>query len=343
MEILFITSNLNLVGGKERYDKHIISVLKEYVSLNVIELQGVCLFWKALFVLRAFLAVLIKKPDIVCCALINFSPICLVLKKLFGVRYVVFTHGADVWNIKNNLHKKALLQSTKTITVSNFTKDKLIEQLPSIKDKIFLIPNTINEKKFVINKKHETREHKVILTVARLYRREMYKGYDKVIQALPLIKKEIQKVRYVIVGKGSDMNRLKQLAETHHCSDNLIMPGYVSDEELVDYYNGADVFIMPSKGEGFGIVFLEALSCGVPVIAGNCDGSREAVLNGKLGILVNPDNVEEIAVAIIKVLKKQVPPEILDGNLLRKEILEAYGFDKLKKRVIELVHELETA
>lgn len=342
MKILFLTSNMSLIGGKEEYNRHFTSVLKESVALKIIELRGTFVVWKALFVLKAFIAALIKKPDFVFCAHINFSPVLVLLKKLLGVEYVIFTYGIDVWNIKNPLHRKVLMQSIKIITVSNFTKNKLARQLPSIKDKIRLIPPTLNEKKFTIYKEDETREYKIILTVARLHKIEMYKGYDRVIQALPLVKKEIKKLKYIIVGKGSDMDRIKRLAEKYHCGGDLIMPGYVPDEELVRYYSTADVFVMPSKGEGFGIVFLEALSSGVPVIAGNCDGSREAILNGKLGILVNPDNVEEIAAAIVRVLKKEAPPEILDRNLLHEEVINAYGFDMFKRRVVELVHELET-
>jgi glycosyltransferase involved in cell wall biosynthesis len=94
---------------------------------------------------------------------------------------------------------------------------------------------------------------------------------------------------------------------------------------------------MPSKGEGFGIVFLEALACGKPVIAGNKDGSRDALLDGELGILVDPDNIDEIAETIVKVLKKDVPEKLLDGKYLRKRVLEVYGFDKFKERVRDLL------
>ena len=80
---------------------------------------------------------------------------------------------------------------------------------------------------------------------------------------------------------------------------NVTLAGFVPDYELCSHYNLCDLFAMPSKGEGFGIVFLEALACGKPMIAGNKDGSVEAVLNGELGALVDPDNVAEIANAII--------------------------------------------
>jgi glycosyltransferase involved in cell wall biosynthesis len=97
---------------------------------------------------------------------------------------------------------------------------------------------------------------------------------------------------------------------------------------------------MPSKGEGFGFVFIEALACGKPVIAGNSDGSRDALLDGELGILVNPENTKEITESIIKVLKKETSNKLLDGQYLRKRVLKVYGFDKFKERAKNLLYEL---
>ncbi len=82
----------------------------------------------------------------------------------------------------------------------------------------------------------------------------------------------------------------------------MTLAGYIPEEELNDHYNLCDVFAMPSKGEGFGIVFLEAMACGKPVLAGNKDGSVDALLGGKLGALVDPDDVAQIAETLIAIL-----------------------------------------
>jgi glycosyltransferase involved in cell wall biosynthesis len=93
---------------------------------------------------------------------------------------------------------------------------------------------------------------------------------------------------------------------------------------------------MPSKQEGFGIVFLEALACGKPVIAGNRDGSKEALLDGKLGVLVDPDNINEIAEAIINILLKNAPTQFLNADYLRDMVINNFGFEKFSKKVKEL-------
>ena len=95
---------------------------------------------------------------------------------------------------------------------------------------------------------------------------------------------------------------------------------------------------MPSKGEGFGIVFLEALACGKPVIAGNTDGSVDAVLNGRLGVLVNPHSVDEISNALIEVLSKSHPLRILQQpKELRRGVIDAYAYARFVERLQQII------
>lgn len=106
-----------------------------------------------------------------------------------------------------------------------------------------------------------------------------------------------------------------------------MLTGFIPDHELEDHYNLCDVFAMPSKGEGFGIVFLEAMACGKPVLAGNKDGSVDAVLNGELGVLVDPDDVAQITEALRLVLTGRHPLAILRQPAeIRRRVIEAYGY-----------------
>ena len=94
---------------------------------------------------------------------------------------------------------------------------------------------------------------------------------------------------------------------------------------------------MPSKKEGFGYVFLEALACGKPVIAGNCDGSRDPLLDGELGQLVDPDNVDEVADAIRRVVDNSLDGRLLDGAYLRRRVVEEFGIDRFNQRVTDIL------
>jgi glycosyltransferase involved in cell wall biosynthesis len=121
-------------------------------------------------------------------------------------------------------------------------------------------------------------------------------------------------------------------------TDAVILAGYIPDHELRAFYNLCDVFAMPSKGEGFGIVFLEALACGKPVIAGNKDGSVDAVLNGRLGVRVDPESVDEISEALIQVLSKSHPLQILrQPEALRCGVIDAYGSKRFVERIGEII------
>ena len=108
---------------------------------------------------------------------------------------------------------------------------------------------------------------------------------------------------------------LEQMAKSLAVEKHVVFTGYVPEREKVDHYCLADAFVMLGRGEGFGIVYLEAMACGVPVVASIVDASREVVRDGELGTLVNPDDPHEIRIGILKALdrlKGAVPKELDD-------------------------------
>ena len=347
MKILLLTSNLGTVGGIQRYNKNL---LRAFTYLNIptvtVERRNQP-FGKPIFVIRSLITALLKKPDFIFCGHINFSPLCRYFKRIFGLEYIVFTHGVDVWNLKRKSKIQGLKEAKTVVTVSNYTKSKLLKQIPELEKKIYILPNTVDGEKFYpkdkpkeLLDKYNIYNKKVIFTLARLAETEKYKGYDKVIQALPKVLNEIPEVVYILGGKGEDIHRIKKMIANLNLEDKVVVPGFISDKKLVDYYNLCDVFVMPSKCEGCGIVFLEALACGKPVIAGNQDGSVDPLQNGKVGTLINPDNINEIANSLVAVLKGNIDNKLLNGKYLRGETLEKYGFDKFEGRVKNLVGEL---
>jgi glycosyltransferase involved in cell wall biosynthesis len=188
-------------------------------------------------------------------------------------------------------------------------------------------------------KRYELRaDQPVILTIARLASAERYKGYDQILRALPRIREQFPNVRYILGGRGPDRARIVSLIVQYQLEKTVILAGYIPEHELSAHYNLCDVFAMPSKGEGFGIVFLEALSCGKPVVAGNKDGSVDAVLNGKVGSLIDPDNPDETADAITQILSIRGSAEaIKEGRRVRRETVDAYGYPRFVERLREIV------
>lgn len=295
-----------------------------------------------------------ERPDLIVSTHVNFAPVGRSLQKLIGVRFAAVAHGVDVWGDQGrNFRARGRLQSLRgadrVLAVSNFTRDRVIADLRMDAARVGLLPNTFDEQQFVLGPKPHfllrrfglRKEERVILTVARLASAERYKGYDQILQVLPAVRKEIPGVRYILAGAGPDRARIEAIIRAQRLESSVTLAGYIPDHELPALYNLADVFAMPSKGEGFGIVFLEALACGKPVIAGNKDGSVDAVLGGKAGVLIDPDNLQELEQALTLTLTQQHPLAILrQPEALRKVVVEKYGFEAFRKSVEENLREV---
>jgi phosphatidylinositol alpha-1,6-mannosyltransferase len=162
----------------------------------------------------------------------------------------------------------------------------------------------------------------VMLTVARLAGRERAKGIDEVLESLTDIAREIPNISYLVVGEGSDRARLEEKAIALGVSDRVVFAGFVAEEEKADHYRLADAYVMAGRGEGFGIVYLEALACGLPIVASSLDASAEVVLNRSFGRVVNPDRPGELKAACLAVLAendgiRDVPRELAMFSLAR--------------------------
>jgi glycosyltransferase involved in cell wall biosynthesis len=171
------------------------------------------------------------------------------------------------------------------------------------------------------------------MTLTRLSSSELYKGYDQVMQVLAELQHQYPHIKYLVVGKSDagENQRLSNLVNELGISSRVIFTGFVPDAELADYFSIADLYIMPSKKEGFGIVFVEAMYYGLPVIAGNLDGSVDALCHGRLGKLVTPGNTGEIKEAVQRVMKD---PEAYSPD--RKLLMEQFSFSTYLQRVAQL-------
>ncbi len=287
-----------------------------------------------------------NRPTLILCGLVNFAPVALILHRLLGIPYWIIVYGVDAWDLKNPLKILALHNAQKVISIGEYTQNRLmLEQNLSI-DKIPLLPVTFDDDKFSIGHQPDylltryglTAKQPIILTVTRLSSEDGYKGYDQILKALPQIRESISNVHYVLVGKGDDRPRIEAMITALQLQDCVTLAGFVPDEELCDHYNLCDVFAMPSKGEGFGIVYLEALACGKPTVGGNQDGAIDALLHGELGVLVNPDDVGEIATTLTQILQKSfVHPILYQPHTLREKAISTFGFEQFQHKLVELL------
>ena len=294
-----------------------------------------------------------KKPSLIITTHLNFTSLAYYLKRFFGIPYWTVAHGVDAWDIDKPSLKQSLQAADLILSVSNYTRDRLIHEqnlnpnrVNLNPNRVKLLPNTFNEDKFypkpksphLLSRYQLSSKQPIILTVARLDQTERYKGYDVILRALPKIIQVIPNVHYLLVGKGSDRLRIEQLIRDLNLSSSVTLTGFVPDIELCDHYNLCDVFAMPSKGEGFGIVYLESLACGKPTLGGNQDGAIDALCQGQLGALVDPDNIDQLAHTLIQIIQGSYPnPLMYQPQALRQRVIEIYGFQAFQQKLMTIL------
>ncbi|MBW4522016.1 MAG: glycosyltransferase family 4 protein [Scytolyngbya sp. HA4215-MV1] len=281
------------------------------------------------------------RPKRVYCGHINLALLIQILCQLFRIPYTVLTHGKEVWVPLPVSTQKALSNAEWIWTVSRYTRDRACTVNGLQPEKVKLLPCMVDSTHFTpglkspkLLEKYDLAESRVLMTVTRLWRGDEYKGVDVTIKALPAIAKVFPNVKYLVIGRGDDQPRLMQLAEDLGMRDRVIFAGFVPTEELVEHYRLADAYVMPSQ-EGFGIVYLEALACGIPVLAGNADGSADPLQDGKLGWQVPSRDSEAVADACIEILQGSDPR--CDRNWLRETALAAFDQAAFTRRLDQLI------
>jgi len=259
---------------------------------------------------------------------------------------LLFIHGIDAWQpTRSALTNRLVREVDVIVAVSKVTGRRFVAWAGLPWERVIILPNSVDPSQFtpgakdaVLLARYGLGGQTVLLTVGRLVSMERYKGFDQVLEVLPDLLREFPRLVYLVVGDGSDRLRLvakaKSLgltvseygkqksdgrepsfseASTPDCQPpHVTFAGRIPEHEKAAHYRLADAYVMPSRGEGFGIVYLEALACGVPVVGSKVDGSREALRDGRLGLLVDPDKPEEIKAAIRAALQKE-RGQVVDG------------------------------
>ena len=282
-----------------------------------------------------------NQPQRMFCGHINLAPLIQLLCKLKGIPYTVLTYGKEVWEPLAPNQKRALQQADEIWTISRYSRDRLCAANDINHQKVKFLYCAIDGEAFTPGVKSEeliTRygleSAQVLMTVARLWSGDIYKGVDVTIRALPKIIEEFPQVKYLVIGRGDDQPRLAKLAEDLGVAERVIFAGFVATEELVDHYRVADAYIMPSQ-EGFGIVYLEAMACGIPVLSGDSDGSADPLQDGILGWQVPHRNPEAVAQACLEILRGE--DQRCDGRWLREKSLAKFNYTAFKQRLQQLL------
>ena len=246
------------------------------------------------------------------CGHIPLLPIAWRAARGAGVPLLLIVHGIEARDPSDKWLANRLVPTVDAfVSVSEHTKQQVVRWAEVDPEKGHVVPNCIDRSRFgpgaapsYLKDRYGLHDRTVMLTLGRLPVQEKRKGHDEMLEVLPDLAAEVPDLTYLVCGDGADRDRLKAKARRLGVADRTIFAGYVPEEEKVDHYRAADVFAMPGRTEGFGIVYLEAMACGVPVVASSADASREAVRNGKLGTVVDPDDPEDVKAGILSALRE---------------------------------------
>ncbi len=324
---LGLFSGLQSVGGIQRASRHMAAVLAElasregaachFLSLNDppgrhqaqvgsfrFEFTGYGRS-KLRFVLAAIGAAK-QRPKMIFVSHANLAPVGWLVKKWSAARLVVVAWGIDVWTPLPFLRRLALREADLVLAISRYTAE-CVETLQGVPARaIQILPLALDPTFWDESQKPRANGNgrpasfpsgRVVLSVARLSAEEGYKGIDTMIRALPAIKEHVPNVQFVIAGDGDDRPRLQALAREFGVEEQVFFLGSLpaSSSELLYSYSNCEIFALPSKGEGFGLVFLEAMAFGKPVVGGAHGGTLDVIEDGVTGYLVRHGDVGQLA------------------------------------------------
>jgi len=308
------------------------------VGADAYRFQG---FGRNKFDLFSYLLRLVPRLDTLYLGHVNLAPLGLLLRLVRPrIKYWVVCHGVEVWQSLPILRRLALRYATGVLSVSAFTAERVVKVQGLDPKQVFLLPPSLDpsflETECGGNSLPIPPTARVILTVGRLIASEPGKGVDTVIRVLPDVLKVVPELFYVVVGGGDLQPRLQELARESSARDHILFVGQLRFEQLKHLFSRSDLFVMPSRQEGFGLVFLEAMALGKPVIAGSFGGAREVVQDGVTGFLVNPDDSELLTRCLVQLLSDDDLRRNM-GDAGRQRVEENYTFQRFRDRFARIL------
>jgi phosphatidylinositol alpha-1,6-mannosyltransferase len=256
---------------------------------------------------------------------------------------IVQSHGVEVWKPLNALRGICLRRAELVTAPSRFTAEKLhqIQRLPETKIQILpwgLDPEflTLTQRASEFSLPAGIPNSRYVLAVGRWSSDERYKGFDTLIRALPGLLRQTPDLHLVFVGDGDDRSNLDALAKEKKIEQRVHFVSRISREQLVACYAKADVFALPSSGEGFGFVFLEAMALSKAAVGGNHGGIPDIIDEGKTGFLVTHGDEQQLGAQLNLLLRDRALREEM-GQRGRDRVMQKFTFQKFETRLREIL------
>ena len=357
-KVLVLAPSLKSVGGIQNYVRTLVDALNVVLGSDRVRVVAVAgdpevrgdgnlalsRPVKLRFLGSAVATAVSWSPDLIICAHVGLAPAARLIQKITRTPYWLTLYGIEVWGDLPPAKVKALRGAERYLTITRFTLDAMAARHKLKKPRASILPPTLPKPR-AKSPEAEIRLRKessrpIVLTVGRIAASERYKGHDAILEAWPAVLRRVPDAEYWIVGDGDDRARLESRVREMGVTDSVRFAGSVSPEELDVCYDRCSVFAMPARteldartprGEGFGIVFLEAMAHGKPVMGPRVGAPAEFIRSGEHGLLVDPANSGEIAGALIELLED--PRGAPHGRGRKEWVAREFTFEKFCERL----------
>jgi phosphatidyl-myo-inositol dimannoside synthase len=272
-----------------------------------------------------------RRPvDVVFCGHIYMAPIAWLVARLAGARCWMQVHGTEVWSGRRNIVRRAIEAADMVTAVSRGTRRNLLDWADICPELVRVLPDTVRDAfapgppSAALADRLKLGPGPILLTVGRLSTSERYKGHEAIFAALPALRARFADLVHVVAGDGDDRARLVRRARELAGDPAAVrFLGFVPEQDLPDLYRLADLYVMPSTQEGFGIVYLEAAACGLRVVGGIGGGSGDAIVDPRIGALVDPSDRGALIETIVRLLGQGKIDPVAIEPYRRKHFAEA--------------------
>lgn len=359
LKVLVLAPPLQAVGGIQNYVQTLFAALQSVLGKDGVKIVAVPgeperrddgssalpPFVKLRFLASALAAAISWTPDLIICAHIGVAPAGRIIQKLTRIPYWVILYGIEVWSELSPAKQKALRATQRLVSITRFTLNATIARHSLGNPRALILPPTLPKEKTPLPETARTSSDDaqplMVLTVGRVASSERYKGHDVMLEAWPSVLRRLPDAVYWIVGGGDDLARLEAKARELGIAGSVRFAGPVSPEELALCYHRCCVFAMPARteldartprGEGFGIVYLEAMAHGKPVVAPRVGAPAEFIRDGEDGLLVDPSSASEVADALVQLLGDPERARRM-GEAARQFVTSEFSFESFCKRL----------
>jgi phosphatidylinositol alpha-1,6-mannosyltransferase len=336
-------------GGIERYSAFVVRATREVFAPDTVGvlLSGYAPTWrhKIRFVGRVAFHLLRYRPRLVILTHCHLLPALLWWHRVATFSLVVILHGVEAWQRPAKWFPDGLQTVDAWWCVSQCTASRAAAWLPP-RAKTAQLPPCFDPAAFFPAPTRKTwrarfpwpEDWPMLLTVSRLEHGVDFKGHDAVLGALALLQGEFPRLGYVIAGEGPGRTQLEAFVRALGLQSKVHFAGRIADGDLADLYRAADVFVLASRREGFGMVLLEALAAGCRVVGANEGGIVDALLGGKLGQLVPSADPAALAATLASLLKEKELPSTFETR--RQLLLEEFSWPAFLRRFRALCAEV---